>query len=71
MYTLRVSTKRETSAPRMAGAILCAAASFMLLLSAVGLYAGEAGVWGAGLLLLIGLCLLWVAVRSLRSPRAS
>jgi hypothetical protein len=43
----------------------------MLLLSSVHLYAGEAGVWGAGLLFLIGLWLLWVAVGSFRSPRAS
>jgi hypothetical protein len=58
-------------APRLAGAVLCAAASFMLMLSSVRLYAGEAGFWGAGLLLLIGLWLLWVAVRTLRSARAS
>jgi hypothetical protein len=58
-------------APRLAGAVLCAAASLMLLLSSVHLYAGEAGVWGAGLLFLIGLWLLWVAVGSFRSPRAS
>lgn len=71
MYTRRVGTKRETPGPRLAGAVLCAVASFMLLLSSVRLYAGEAGGWWAALLLVIGLWLLWVAVRSLRAPKAS
>ena len=50
---------------------MCAAASLLLLLSSFTLYSGKAGVWGAGLLLVVGLWLLWVAVQSLRSPRAS
>jgi hypothetical protein len=43
----------------------------MLLLSSVRLYAGGAAGWGAGLLLVVGLWLLWVALRTLRLPRAS
>ena len=51
----------------MAGGILCAAASLMLLLSAVRLFAGEAGGWGGGLVLLVSLGLLLAALKSLRA----
>ena len=51
------------------GAVLCGVASFLVLLSSVRFYAGEAGGWWAGLLLVIGLWLLRVAVKSLRSPK--
>jgi hypothetical protein len=43
----------------------------MMLLSAVRLYAGENGGWWAGVLLVIGLWLLRVAVKSFRSPSTS
>ena len=53
-------------APRLAGAVLCAVASLLLLLSSAYLFMGEAAGWGAGLLLLAGLGLLLTAVRSLK-----
>jgi hypothetical protein len=62
-----VSTKRETPALRLVGAGLCAAASVLLLLSAVSLLAGRAAGWGGGLLALVGLGLLLAALKSVRS----
>jgi hypothetical protein len=62
-----VSTKRETPAPRLAGAGLCAASSLLLLISSLYLFAREGGGWGAaGLLLLVGLGLMLAAVKSFR-----
>ena len=51
--------------PRFAGAVLCAAASFLLMLCSVRLFADEGFGPGAGLLLLAGLGLLMAAVKSL------
>jgi hypothetical protein len=39
----------------------------LLLLSAFSLSAGRAGVWGGGLLFVVGLGLLLAALKSLRS----
>ena len=55
----------------MVGGVLCAVASLMLLFSSLRLFAGEAGGWAGGLLLVIGLWLLWVAVKTLRPHGAS
>ncbi len=59
--------KRETSGPRVAGAVLCGAASVLLLVCSVHLFAGEAGGWGAGMLLVAGLGLMSAALKSVRS----
>jgi hypothetical protein len=55
--------------PRFAGAVLCAAASLLVMLCSVRLFADEGFGVGAGLLLLAGLGLLMAAVRSV-GPRA-
>ena len=52
----------------MAGAILCAAASLLLLLCALHLFAGGGGL-GAGLPSLAGVGLLLAAVKSFRESR--
>src|SRR5215204_2485417 len=57
-----MSAKRETPMPRLAGAVLCAAASLMLMLCSVGLFADGGLGWSAGLLLLAGVGLLAAAV---------
>lgn len=58
-----MSAKREIPTLRLAGAVLCVAASLLLLLSSVYLFARE----GRGLpLLLVGVGLLLAAVKSLR-----
>lgn len=45
---------------------MCAAASLLLLACSVQLYAGGAGSWGAGMLLVAGVGLLAAAVKSVR-----
>jgi hypothetical protein len=60
-----MSAKRETPTPRFAGAVLCAAASLLLMLCSVRLFADEGFGLGAGLLLLAGCGLLMAAVKSL------
>jgi hypothetical protein len=64
-----VSTRSETKAPRLAGAILCAAASLLLTLCALYMYAGEGVGWGAGLPLVAGVGLLPAALKSYRAAR--
>ncbi|HEX8285013.1 MAG TPA: hypothetical protein VF588_16750 [Pyrinomonadaceae bacterium] len=59
------------SVPRLAGAVLCAAASLLLLVSSAQMFAGEAAGWGAGLLLVAGVGLFVAALKSVRSPRRS
>jgi hypothetical protein len=61
-----MSAKRETPMPRFAGAVLCAAASLLLTLCSVRLFAYEGLGLSAGLLLLVGLGLLAAAVKSFR-----
>ena len=43
---------------------MCAAASLLLLVCSVHLFAGEGVVWGAGLLLVAGVGLLAASVKS-------
>lgn len=64
-----MSTKRETPMPRFAGAVLCAAASLLLLLCSVRLFADEGFGLSAGLLLLAGFGLLMAAMKSF-GPKA-
>lgn len=52
---------------RVAGAVLCAAASVLLVAGSFYLFAGEGTSPGAVLLLLVGLGLLAAAVRSFRA----
>ena len=59
-----MSTKRERPMPRFAGAVLCAAASLLLMLCSVRLFADEGFGLGTGLLLLTGLGLLMAAAKS-------
>lgn len=60
-----MSAERETPTPRRAGAILCAAASLLVLLSSLYLFAAK-GVGGAVVLLfIVGLGLLAAAVKSI------
>ncbi|HEY0172500.1 MAG TPA: hypothetical protein VGB98_15870 [Pyrinomonadaceae bacterium] len=66
-----MSTRRETSGPRLAGAVLCAAASLLLLACSAHLFAGEAGGWGAGLLLVAGVGLLAASLKSVGWPGRS
>lgn len=61
-----MSAKRETPMPRLAGAVLCAAASFLLMLCSVHLFADVGFGLSAGLLLLAGVGLLAAAVKTLR-----
>jgi hypothetical protein len=61
-----VNTKKETPGPRLAGAALCAASSLLLLVCSVQLYAGGAGGWGVGVLLVAGVGLLLAALKSAR-----
>lgn len=56
-----MSARRETPTPRLAGAVLCAAASFLLMLCSVLLFADEGLGLSAGLLLIVGLGLLMAA----------
>lgn len=62
-----MGTKGETPGPRLAGAVLCGAASLLLLICSVQLFVGESGGWGAGLLLVAGVGLLLAALKSVRS----
>jgi len=57
-----VSANRETEAPRLFGAVLCAAASLLLLVSSLHLYVDGRGGGAAALLLFVGLGL--AAVKS-------
>lgn len=50
---------------------MCAAASLLLLICSVRLFAGEASGWAAGMLLVAGLGLLLAAVKSIRAPGRS
>ena len=59
-----MGTKRELPAARLTGAVLCASASLLLLLISVNQYAKGAGVRAAALPLVVGLGLLWAAVKS-------
>ncbi|MET0626052.1 MAG: hypothetical protein ABW250_24170 [Pyrinomonadaceae bacterium] len=59
-----MGTRRETSGPRVAGAVLCGAASLLLLVCSVHLFTGEAGGWGAGVLFVAGLGLMLAALKS-------
>lgn len=45
---------------------MCGAASLLMLVCSVHLFAGEAGGWGAGLLLVAGVGLLLAALKSVR-----
>jgi hypothetical protein len=45
---------------------LCGAASLLLLVCSVHLFTGEAGGWGAGLVLFAGVGLLLAALESVR-----
>jgi hypothetical protein len=56
----------ETSKPRLAGAVLCGVAALLLLLCSFHMFAGGAGGWGPGLLLLVGAGLGLAAVKSVR-----
>jgi hypothetical protein len=55
--------------PRLAGGVLCAIASILLLLSSVYMSAGNAEGGGAALILLVGLGLLLAALQSLGRSR--
>jgi hypothetical protein len=55
--------------PRLAGGVLCAAASVLLLLCSAYLLRGDAGGAGALPVLLVGLGLLVAAVKSLGARR--
>lgn len=50
---------------------MCGAASLLLLACSVHLYAGEAGGWGAGLLLASGVGLMLAALKSAGWPGRS
>lgn len=50
---------------------MCGAASVLLLVCSVHLFAGEAGGWGAGLLLVAGLGLMLAALKSVGWPGRS
>lgn len=62
-----MGTKGETSGPRLAGAVLCGAASLLLMVCSVHLFMGESGGWGAGLLFVAGVGLMSAAWKSVRS----
>ena len=57
-----MSANRETAAPRLFGAVLCAASSLLLLVSS--LYVDGRGGGAAALLLFVGLGLGLAAVKS-------
>lgn len=57
--------------PRLAGAVLCGAASLLLMVCSVHLFAGEAGGWGAGVLLVAAVGLMLAALKSVRWPGRS
>ena len=59
-----MSANRETEAPRLFGAVLCAASSLLLLVSSLYLYVDDRGGGAAALLLLVGLVLGLAAVKS-------
>jgi hypothetical protein len=59
-----VSANRETAAPRLFGAVLCAASSLLLLVSSLHLYVDGRGGGAAALLLFVGLGLGLAAVKS-------
>lgn len=50
---------------------MCAAASLLLLACSAHLFAGEAGGWGAGLLLVAGVGLLAASLKSVGWPGRS
>ena len=59
-----MSANRETAAPRLFGAVLCAASSLLLLVSSLHLYVDGRGGGAAALLLFVGLGLGLAAVKS-------
>jgi hypothetical protein len=61
-----MSANSESQAPRLFGAVLCAAASVLLLLSSLYLYAAGRDGGAVVPLLLFGLGLLLAALRSFR-----